>query len=226
MFDPRSLAPGTFFVWNKETNDLFERGQVRLRALDPSTPRTVVGNSLNSFGVNGLSVGDLEIVETKINGEFKTVLEDSIRQTYDQTITGLAGYVREQKRPVAEGGSGLTERQVKDIFKPSESGYRTVVVRAVERPGDFSVRSGKQEGSDSSATFRVKLPGADIVTISASTLSTADCGVPEGGDQNNRPVCFIEVYVLDPFLKEDGNIDWGQPETFDQMRLSEAFRSL
>lgn len=226
MFDPRSLAPGTFFVWNKETNDLFERGQVKLRALDPSAPRTVEGNSLNGFGVNGLSVGDLEIVEASIGGQFKTVLKDSIRQPYDQTITALAGYVTEQKRPVSEGGAGLSDRQIRDIFKPNEGGYRTVIVRAVERPGDFSVRAGKQEGSDSSVTFRVRLPGADIATISASTLSTADCGVPEGGDQNSRPVCFIEVYVLDPFLTDDGFLDWGQPESFDQILLSEAFRSL
>ena len=220
MYDPRATPAGTFYRWNVETNRLTPLGELTLQPGTPSAPRNVKGDRMAGFGVDGLSLGDTKLVETRIGGQFKTDVTDSVRQQYYQSKTALRDYVRARKT------EGATAEDMLDLFQPKDPRYRTVVFVAEDRTGNTTFRVGGLEANEGSvATFKIELANQEIVTVSADALSTANCG---RADENGgaRPVCFTEVIVYDPVIRENGNLDWTIDDAFGQAELSEALRAL
>lgn len=221
LFDPRATAAGTVFAWNTETNRLIAVGEVALTPGTPSAPRTLSGESLSGFGVDGLPIGDVTFVETKITNKFKTKVTDSVRQPYFGVRSGLKSFVVAQKQ------AGLDEDDIEDIFRARDAKYRTVIVTAEETSGSVSIRAGDPEGTGSqTAKFKIKLASQEVVTVSVNSVSAAKCGGGATEDAPERATCFVEFSVYDPFYKQNGNLDWMRDDDFDQSKLSEALRAL
>jgi hypothetical protein len=219
MYDPKATPAGTFYSWNTKTNRLTLNGEVKLTEGTPTAPRKVYGNRLAGFGVEGLPIADAKLVAAKIGGQFKTEVSDSIHQNFHNSKTALRDYV------IARKNSGETTEDLLDTFRPKDQDYRTVVFISEERSGSAQFRVGGQETKGASiAQFKVELPGLEVVNVTVDALSTADCGKPENGS-DVRPVCFTDVIVYDPFVKENGNLDWRIDDSYSQDALSDALRN-
>jgi hypothetical protein len=221
LFDPRSTAAGTMYAWNTETNRLIAVGEVALTPGTATDPRTLSGESLSGFGVEGLPIGDTKLVETKIANQFKTVVNDSVRQPYFGVKSALRSFV------VARKEAGSDEDDIEDIFRARDERYRTVIVTAEESSGSVSIRAGDPEGTGSqTAKFKVQLASQEVVTVSVNSLSAAKCGGGSTDASPERATCFVEYSVYNPFYKQNGNLDWRRDDDFDQSKLSEALRNL
>lgn len=220
MYDPRATPAGTFYSWNTETNRLTPIGEVSLTAGTPSAPRRVTGDRLAGFGVEGLPINDLKLVEFKIGGQFKTEVNDSVRQQFFNSKTALRDYT------LARKSGGASAEDILDLFRPKDPRYRTVIFVAEDRSEAATFRAGANEADGSTvAKFKIELPGQELLTVTADALSTASCGKPTGGS-GDRPVCFTEVIVYDPYIQDNGNLDWRIDDSYSQTGLSMALRNL
>jgi len=220
MYDPRATPAGTFYRWNIETNRLTPLGEVELSPGTQSAPRNVTGDRLAGFGVEGLALGETKIVEAKIGGQFKTAVKDSVRQQYFNSKTALRDFVKAQK------ANGATADDILDLFQPKDRRYRTVIFVSEDRSGSADFRAGARESDGSNvASFEINLPGQELLNVYADAFSNANCGraVQDSGE---RPVCFTEVIVYDPFIRDNGNLDWRIDDSYGQSELSSALREL
>ena len=220
MLDPRATPAGTFYRWNVSTNRLTPLGQVALTPGTASAPRNIESQKMAGFGVSGLPINDVKIVEASIGGRIRTSVSNSVRQGYYNTRSALSQYVRQQKSEF-----GATAADISDLFRPKDPSYRVVLFVAEERSGRVEVYAGgASEDTGGIAKFEVKLGSNEIVTVSADAYSKAGCSSSEGSEV--RPVCFTEAIVYDPYIQENGNIGWRIDDGFSQLKLSDALRNL
>lgn len=183
MYDPRATPAGTFYLWNTENNRLTPLGEVELSPGSPSQPRTVVSDRLAGFGVEGLPLGDVKLVEAKLGGQFKTDVSDSVRQQFFDSKTALRDYVLKRKE------NGASTEDILDLFRPNQNNYRTVIFVTEERSGSASFRVGSANEQVDALTFSLQLPGQEILKVTADAQSSANCGRPSVST-GSRPVCF------------------------------------
>ncbi|MEO9779008.1 MAG: hypothetical protein ABJH07_08395 [Sedimentitalea sp.] len=220
MYDPRATPAGTFYMWNTETNRLTPIGEVKLTEGTSSQPRNVNGDRLAGFGVEGLPIADLKILEATIGGEFKTEVKNSVRQQFFNSKTALRDYTRAKK------ANGATTEDILELFQPKDKRYRTVIFVSEDRSESAKFRVGARETDGATvAKFKIKLPGQDILTVTADAVSSASCEKPTGSS-GDRPVCFTEVIVYDPYVQDNGNLSWRIDDSYSQTALSMALRNL
>nr|WP_274861186.1 hypothetical protein [Phaeobacter sp. PT47_59] len=220
MLDPRATPAGTFYLWNVSANRLTPLGQVALTPGTASAPRDIEARNMAGFGVSGLPINDVKIVEASIGGHIRTTVSNSVRQGYYNSKSALSKFVLQQKTEL-----GSTEADILDLFRPKDPNYRVVIFIAEERSGKVEVYAGgTSEDTGGIAKFEVKLGDNEIVTVSADAYSKAGCSSSEGSEA--RPVCFTEAIVYDPYIQENGKMGWRIDDGFSQSELSEALRSL
>lgn len=220
LYDPKATPAGTFYRWNMETNRLTLLDEAVLSPKTKTAPRTLTSSRLSAFGVEGLPLSSVTLVEAQIGGEFKTEVKDSVRQNFSGSRTALTNYVKGEKQ------SGQSTEDILNTFKPRDQRFRVVIFVSEESSSSTTFRVGSLEGQDNSvANFEVNLPGQQVVKVTADAKSEASCEKPNGG-QGDRPVCFTDVIVYDPVVRPNGNIDWEIDDGYDRSALSDALRKL
>lgn len=216
MYDPRATPAGTVLGWDLSSNSLTTIGEIELVPGTATASRTVTANGIAGLGVNGLEFDQVKLISTSVGRNFDATLTNSSRQNYYYPVAGLRDFVIE--RAVSQG---MTPEDFNEMFRPKDDNFRVVVFVAEERPASATVSMKGADGSDSIASLTVTPPSAGAITVSVDLASSVSCTSIEDGE---RTVCFTDVEVFDPYIRENGNMSW-RPVSYDQELLSDALRN-
>lgn len=219
VYDPKGFIPGTIFLWDTSTNTLQEIDPLQLGSprVSPS-PRTIEVERLSNVGVEGLQIANFNLVDLDVGAKVGVRVGNSSRERYSGIKDALTAYA---EREVSAG------RDVDREFRTRDDNYRLVIIQTVVRAADVEFFA-RGAGEDSRVVgFEIKLPNASILNASVDVSNTANCSAIEGAAADSRPICFIEVVVIDPtYVAGNPLLQWDTVVNYNRFDLAQALREL
>jgi hypothetical protein len=213
--------PGSVFRWDIQTNQLIYLDDISLNPAAHDIPGFHRSISIAGVEVANLPtalLGERGALSAAVAAQSEFMVEGAYRHSYSAVWTALSRYANS----VASDG-----HNAELIFRPNDPNSRIVVVNSVYRAQNSLLRVGGADASDENKVAEVTFPSpiGGVASVRVRAGSSTACGATSDTAPQVPPACFFNVMVVDPYLNDQGKIQWDDVVSeYSRERLRRAFR--